>query len=82
MNNQKQKKREVKKEIFLHASKANGISLIKNLLNNLDVKYLAAGKYLITSEAKDLKTADNNLKIILEEIAKKAKQQDVEFAIK
>lgn len=82
LNNQKQKKKEVKKEIYIHTMRPDGLTIIKNLLNGLNVKYLAAGKYSISAEAEDLKVADTELRNILEEISKKAKKQEIEFLVK
>jgi translation initiation factor 2 alpha subunit (eIF-2alpha) len=80
--NQKQKKAIIKKEIYLKTITSNGIERIKELLRGLNTKYIAAGKYLIISESPDLKTADNNLKKILEDLEKKAKKLDIEFLVK
>ena len=82
LSSQKQKKQEVKREILMTTSQPNGITLIKELLKNVDAKYIAAGKYILTSEAEDLKTADNNLKKILEELANKSRKQEIELIIK
>ncbi|VVB80054.1 Translation initiation factor 2 subunit alpha [uncultured archaeon] len=82
LGNQKQKKAEVKKEIALTTIKPNGISLIKEILKGFNAKYIAAGKYLISSESTDLKSADNQLKKNLEEIESRSKKRDVEFSIK
>jgi len=82
LKNQKQKKQEVKKEILMNTQQPDGISLIKGLLKNINAKYLAAGKYIIISEAEDIKTADNNLKKILEELMINARKKGVELVIK
>lgn len=82
LQSQKKKKAEVKQEIKLSTTKPNGIQLIKELLKGLNVKYLAAGKYVITSEAGDLKSADNQLRKTLEEMEKKARKLEVEYSVK
>lgn len=79
---QKQKKVIIKKEISLKTLTPNGIERIKDLLKGLDVKYIAAGKYLISSESDNPKTADNNLKKICEDLEKKAKKLEIEFSVK
>lgn len=82
LNNQKQKKAEVKREIILKAIKPNGISLIKEILKGFNAKYIAAGKYILSSESTDLKSADNQLRKNLEEMESRAKKRDVEFLVK
>ena len=82
---QKQKKAIIKKEIFLTTTKPNGLSLIKEILGNLngvEVKYISAGKYSLKTEANEPKTADNRLKESLKEIEEKAKKSDIKFSIK
>jgi len=85
LNAQKKKKTIIKKEFFLKTSKPNGIKLIKNILENIsnaEIKYLSAGRYSIKKESENIKTSDDELKKILQEIKKKAKKSDMEFKIK
>jgi len=85
INSQKQKKTIIKKEFQLSSSKPEGIILIKNILGEIkgvQIKYLAAGKYILSKESEDLKKADQKLKDILEEISEKAKKLGMEFKIK
>ena len=85
LKTQKKKKIALKKEFSLTTSKPNGLELIKNILGQIkeaEVKYISAGKYFLKKESADIKTADNKLKKILEEIEKKAKKLDMEFSIK
>lgn len=86
LKTQKKKRAIIKKEIFLTTTKPDGLELIKNILNNtnkeIKIKYISAGRYVIKTEAEDLKTADNKLKGILNEIGSKAKKQGMEFHIK
>ena len=85
LKSQKQKTAIIKKEISLKTTKPDGIKLIKEILgkiNNAEIKYLSAGNYIIKTKSDNLKTADNNLKKILEEIEKKSKQKAVEFGVK
>ena len=82
---QKQKKSIIKKEFELSSLKPNGILLIKNILENIKeakINYISAGKYNIIKEAEDPKKADNQVKKILEDIAKKAKKLGMEFKTK
>lgn len=84
LKNQKAKKAVIKKIILLTTTKPNGVSLIKELLDikEAEIKYLSGGKYSIKTQAKDIKTADNNLKNILKELEKKAKEQGAELIVK
>lgn len=85
LNAQKKKKNIVKKEIYVSSINPDGINDIKNTLknaNNAKIKYISGGKYTIETEAKDIKTADNELRKILEEIEKRAKNNQIDFSIK
>lgn len=82
LQNQKQKKAEIKKEISLTTNKPNGLLMIKEVLKGFNVKYIGSGKYTIASESTDLKSADTQLKKIFEEIESRAKKRDVEFSVK
>lgn len=82
---QKQKTAILKKEINLTTKNANGIKLIKGLLEDLkevEIKYISAGKYSIKIEKDDIKTADNRLKDILKDLEEKAKKAGFEFFVK
>ena len=75
----------LKKEINLTTKNPDGLKLIKELLGNLkevEIKYISAGKYSIKIEKDDIKTADNRLKEILNDLEEKAKKQDLEFSVK
>lgn len=81
---QKKKKVVLKKEFNLKTIQSNGIELIKELISNIqnvEIKYISAGKYSIKIEDENLKSADNKFKEIIEELEKKAKKLDVEFSI-
>ena len=56
-------------------------SIAENI-NDAEIKYLSAGKYILKTESDDVKIADNKLKEIIKNIEKKSKQQGVEFKIK
>ncbi|MCK4552990.1 hypothetical protein KAT80_02200 [Candidatus Pacearchaeota archaeon] len=85
IDSQKQKKAIIKKEISLTTTKPNGLELIKNIFKdiaNAEIKYISAGRYALQTESTDIKTADKNLKEILKDIEKKAKNNSIEFNIK
>jgi translation initiation factor 2 alpha subunit (eIF-2alpha) len=85
LNSQKQKKVEIKKEICLTSNDEDGINKIKRAFSEkgkTEIKYLSGGRYSITIQDTDLKKADNYLKLILQEIEKKAKQEGLQFAVK
>jgi translation initiation factor 2 alpha subunit (eIF-2alpha) len=85
LKSQKQRKFEIKKEFLLGTNKPNGVVLIKEILGAIkeaQVKYIAAGKYYLKTEAEDPKKADNMLREILSEIEKKTKKYGLEFSIK
>lgn len=85
LNSQKKKTAVVKKNFSLHSFAPNGIMLIKKMLSEfqeVDIKYVAAGKYLISCEATDKKNADNKIKEVLDKIQEKSKKENFEFSIK
>ena len=84
--NAQQKNRKVilKKEIFLTTTDPNGIEVIKRLLSKIketEIKYIAAGKYVLKTESDDAKKADHHLRDILAEFEKDAKKAGAEFSI-
>jgi len=84
LNSQKQKKVEIKKEISLISNEGNGIARIKKAFSEkgkAEIRYLSGGRYSIAFQDTDLKKADNSLRIVLQEIEKKAKQEGLQFAI-
>ncbi len=84
VNEQKQKKQVIKKEIMLRSYDPAGVEEIKNILgkvNGAEVRYLAAGKYSLKREDEDLKQADQKLREILEAIEKAAKKTGMDFSI-
>jgi len=85
LNSQKQKKAIIKKIINLKSTAPDGIIKIKNILSEIKyakVQYIAAGKYALTTEGKDLKTIDKIMKEVLEKIETQAKTENLEFNIK
>jgi len=84
VNSQKKKKAILKKEILLTTSEPDGIKFIKELLgkiSNAEVKYISAGKYSLRLESDDIKKADNEMKSVLENLEKQAKNNSAEFSI-
>ncbi|MFH1503564.1 MAG: hypothetical protein ABIE36_02815 [Candidatus Diapherotrites archaeon] len=82
---QKKKKTIVKKIIILKTQEPNGIELVKEILKksaNIEIKYLAAGKYSLKIENEDIKRGDQELKNLIEKIEKKAKEMGVYFELK
>ena len=61
------------------------MKLIKEILKkpeNIEIKYLAAGKYSLKIEGEDIKKQDSELKNFIEKAEKKAKELGVSFEIK
>lgn len=85
LKTQKKKKRILKRKINLTSTKPNGITLIKKILGNfkgINIKYISAGKYNLETESEDIKTADKNMKKIIDSIEKESKKSGVEFEVK
>lgn len=85
ISKQKTKKAEIKKEFNLTSIKSDGLRLIKELLGNIkdvEINYLAAGKFSIKSQSEDPKKEEKKLGTILDNIRKKAKENGMEFSIK
>jgi len=80
---QKQKKATIKKEFSLTTTDSEGVQLIKKVLKiDAEVKYISAGKYSIKIESEDAKSANNQIRQILEQIESSAKKEGMEFKIK
>ncbi|MBU3907304.1 MAG: hypothetical protein KKA64_03575 [Nanoarchaeota archaeon] len=82
---EKKKKAVIKKEFSIKTQKPNGITLIKSILSaagDIEVKYLAAGKYVMKLESENIKQADQKLQQIINEMELKAKKEGVEFSVK
>lgn len=85
LKTQKSKNIIVKKEFSLTTTQPNGIEIIKDILKkpeDLEIKYISAGKYSVKTESENAKEADNKLKDFLSEIEKKSKKENLSFAIK
>ena len=84
LNAQKQKKAIIKKEIALTTKEGDGLTRIRDLLSDIqdiEVRYIAAGRYSLKTESRDIKTADQNLTKTLEDLEKKARKKKIEFSI-
>ncbi len=80
---QKEKIFSLKKDMQIVSKKPNGLTLIKNLLSEnpqIEINYVAAGKYVFKSEDKELKKADKKIKDAIEKIKKSAKKGNFEFS--
>ena len=85
ISKQKIKKSIIKKEFRLTSTKSNGLELIKELLENIkdfEINYLTAGKFSVKTYSEDPKKEEKRLRIILEDIEKRAKEKGMEFSIK
>lgn len=85
LNSHKQKNYTIKKIISLKTTNPDGVNLIKKTLSelkNVEIKYIAAGKYSLISASEDPKKAENFLREKIQEIEKSAKNSGIEFSIK
>ena len=83
LNKQKEKNFSIKKEIKFTSTSPEGISLIKKTLSGekeVEVKYIAAGRYTLTSKGENLKKTDQKIKEFVEKIEKAQKKEDFEFS--
>ena len=67
---------------FLSTKDPEGILKIKELLKNkeeVEIKYLSAGKYSVKANAKSPKEADRKTQEFLESISSEAKKQKIEI---
>lgn len=82
LNLQKNKKISIKKEVKIKTKDPEGIEKIKEIfkeLNNVEVKYISAGRYSIKAESNDPKTAENKIRETLNFLEKNAKSKGIEF---
>lgn len=83
LKKQKEKVFYLKKEIKLTSTSPNGIKIIKDLLSedkNVEVKYLAAGRYSVNSKGENLKKTDQKIKDFIEKLQKIQKKENIEFS--
>lgn len=82
---QKKKTLVIKKNFNLSSDSPNGIVLIKDLLSSfkdVEIRYIAAGKYSIVSEAEDKKVADNKIRAVFDVLVDKSKKGLIDFSFK
>ena len=86
MSEKKEKKVEIKKEFILKSNHSDGIKRIKRVLdiivNNGEIKYLAASRFVFSVTAKDFKEANVKMNNAVKEIEKRVKQEQCEFFMK
>ncbi len=84
LNKQKIKKIEIKKEITFTTDQSNGLVVIKKILavKKANMKYVAAGRYLLSVETENVKEAQHIIQEALDEIEKRAKQEKIHLEIK
>ncbi len=80
----------ISRKFTLSSKASNGIVLIKNMIanamkdssldeKNSEIVYLAAGRYMVKSKAKDPKQADNQIRKMFESLEKLAKKSNSVF---
>jgi translation initiation factor 2 alpha subunit (eIF-2alpha) len=82
---QKKKRIEIKRTIYLKTQEPNGIYLLKNILESpkeIEIKYLSAGKYSLKMESEDGKKGEQKLKMFLEGVEKKARETEAQFEVR
>ncbi len=82
---QKKKRITIKRTIHLKTQEPEGLYLLKKILEvpkEIEIKYLSGGKYSLSLETEDGKKGEQKIKNVLEEIEKKAKQQNMLFEVK
>ncbi len=82
LQEKREKKVSVKKEFRLKCFQSNGLTKIKQILENKNITYLGSGKYSITIESEDYKDANKQMREILESIEEKSKKEDCEYIVK
>ena len=86
LSEKKEKKVDIKKEFMLKSNHSDGIKRIKRILdivvNNGNIKYLAASRFVFSVTAKDFKEANAKMNAAFKEIEKRVKQEQCEFSVK
>jgi translation initiation factor 2 alpha subunit (eIF-2alpha) len=85
LKSQKKKRIILKKEIGLTTAEANGITLIKRILDifrGIKVRYISAGRYILEIESENIKLADKKMRDMMSIAEKESKKVGVEFSIK
>ncbi len=85
LKNQKTKKSIIKKVIEFNTFVPEGIKIINEVFSDnkdIEIKYIAAGRYSLKKEDSDLKKADLELKNFISQIEKKLKTFGIDFTEK
>lgn len=83
LSEKKTKEKEIKKEFTLSCKSADGIIIIKNMMQEYEgISYLGNSKFVIIKKALDLKKADNEITEILQTIEKESGKNHCIFAMK
>jgi translation initiation factor 2 alpha subunit (eIF-2alpha) len=82
---QKKKKTIIKRIIYLKSQESDGLQVIKTILENpgdIEIKYLSAGRYSLKIETNDGKKGEQELRVFLDKVEKKAKEKGAQFEVK
>jgi translation initiation factor 2 alpha subunit (eIF-2alpha) len=82
---QKKKKTIIKRIIYLKSQEPEGLHIIKTILESpgdIEVKYLSAGKYSLKIETNDGKKGEQEIRVFLDKVEKKAKEKGAQFEVK
>jgi translation initiation factor 2 alpha subunit (eIF-2alpha) len=82
---QKKKKIIIKRTIYLKTQDPNGIYILKDILEKpeeIEIKYLSAGRYSLKIETEDGKKGEQKIKMFLEGVEKKARETGAQFEVK
>ncbi|MBT6689936.1 hypothetical protein HN903_04815 [archaeon] len=81
--NKKRKNEQLRQKIKIKCLENNGIERIRKIFNlkndNLKVTYISAGKFSLRLTVEDFKTGKKDMAEILEELEKRAKENNCEF---
>jgi translation initiation factor 2 alpha subunit (eIF-2alpha) len=86
LESKKEKPKQTKQTFRLSSKAENGITIIKEIIQNIckdsdcKISYLAAGKYLLSLTGKDFKEIKIKTNLILEGLEKQAKKNNCEFS--
>lgn len=85
LKKQKEKIFSLKKEIEFTSTSPEGLKVIKGVLSEnkeVEIRYLAAGRYSITAKGENLKKTDQKIKEVIEKIEKEQKKKNFQFSLK
>lgn len=86
LESKKEKPKEIKQIFKLSNKSSNGITIVKNIINDsckgskCTVNYLAAGKYYLKIEGDNFKEIKTEINKVLENLESQAKRQHCEFS--